>query len=77
MGTGHKRGALKRGSKERAKKRNVFGTGNHGRWSRKPPKNTKMKSKTTTRKVLVYTCQKCKKATQAKKSRRVGKIILE
>ena len=78
MGTGHKRGTLKRGSLARAKSRGAFpGTGNKGRYSRRPPKNQKMKSKTTTRKVMVYKCSTCKKSTQSQNSRRVGKLMLE
>jgi len=78
VSTGHKRGTLKYGSKERAKMRGALpGTGNKGRFSRRPPKQQTMKSKTTTRKVLIYTCAKCKKSTLAKHSRRVGKIQFE
>jgi large subunit ribosomal protein L44e len=77
VSTGHKRGTLKYGSLKRAKQRGAFpGRGNKGRFSRKPPKNQKMKSKTTTRKVLTYRCQECKKAHQSR-SRRVSKIMLE
>ena len=78
VSTGHKRGALKYGSKERAKKRGAIpGQGNKGRYSKRAVKSRKMKSKTSTRKVLIYTCQKCKKSTLAKKSRRVNKIVFE
>ena len=41
------------------------------------PKQQALKSKTTTRKVLIYTCQKCKKSAIAKDSRRVSKIVFE
>jgi len=78
VSTGHKRGTLKRGSKERAKWRGATpGKGNKGRYSKRAVKNRKLKSKTTTRKVLIYKCSECKKSTQAKKSRRVSKIIFE
>lgn len=78
VSTGHKRGALKWGSLTRARMRGSFpGTGNKGRSSRKAVKSRKMKTKTTTRKTLIYTCQKCKKSTQSAKSRRVGKIAFE
>jgi len=78
VSTGHKRGTLKWGSLARARKRGAFpGTGNKGRYSKRAVKSRKMKTKTTTRKVLIYTCQKCKKSFHAKKSRRVSKIVLE
>lgn len=78
VSTGHKRGTLKYGSLYRAKLRGALpGTGNKGRYSRRPPKQQTMKSKITTRKVVLYTCQKCKKSSQAKNSRRVSKIVFE
>jgi ribosomal protein L44E len=77
VSTGHKRGTLKYGSLWRAKKRGALpGTGNRGRYSKRAVKSRKMKTKTTTRKVLVYTCQKCKKSNLSK-SRRVSKIVFE
>jgi len=77
VSTGHKRGTLKWGSIERSKKRNRPGTGNKGRSSRHAIKSWKMKTKTTTRKVLIFTCQKCKKSKQTAKSRRVSKLVFE
>lgn len=78
VSTGHKRGTLKYGSLWRAKKRGAIpGTGNKGRYSKRAVKSRKMKTKTTTRKVLIYTCQKCKKSKQTAKSRRVSKIVFE
>ncbi len=78
VSTGHKRGTLKYGSLTRAKLRGqINGTGNKGRYSMRAVKSRSMKSKTTTRKVLIYTCQKCKKSTLAKNSRRVSKIVFE
>jgi len=77
VSTGHKRGTLKWGSLTRAKLRGAFpGTGNKGRSSRRAVKSRKMKTKTTTRKVLIYTCQKCKKSRHSH-SRRVSKIVFE
>jgi large subunit ribosomal protein L44e len=77
VSTGHKRGTLKYGSLWRAKKRGALpGTGNKGRYSRRAVKSRKMKTKTTTCKVVIFTCQKCKKSNLAK-SRRVGKIMFE
>ena len=77
VSTGHKRGTLKWGSLTRAKMRSLPGTGNKGRASRRAVKSRKMKTKTTTRKVLIYTCQKCKKSNQSAHSRRVSKIVFQ
>ena len=78
VSTGHKRGTLKWGSITRAKLRGAFpGKGNKPKGGSKPAiKSWKRKTKTTTRKVLMYTCQTCKKSALAKKSRRVSKIII-
>ena len=78
VSTGHKRGTLRRGSLARAKKRGVNrGMGNQGRYSKPAIKSWKRKTKTTTRKVVIYTCQECKKSKHAKKSRRVSKLVIE
>jgi len=77
VSTGHKRGTLRWGSLTRAKMRSLPGTGNKGRYSKKAVKGRKMKTKTTTRKVLIYTCQKCKKSAMSANSRRVSKIVFE
>ncbi len=78
VSTGHKRGSLKWGSLTRAKLRGSnAGKGNKGRYSKPAIKSWKRKTKTTTRKVLIYTCQECKKAKIAKKSRRVSKLMIE
>jgi ribosomal protein L44E len=77
VSTGFKRGELKRGSITRAKSRGAMpGKGNQGRYSRKAPKYHKRKSKTTTRKVLIYKCNECKKSKQSKNSRRVSKLLI-
>jgi len=77
VSTGHKRGTLKYGSLIRAKRRGALpGTGNKGRYSRRAVKSRKMKTKVTTKKVIVFTCQKCKKSNLTR-SRRVGKIMFE
>jgi len=77
VSTGGKRGTLKRGSIARSKLRNASpGKGNQGKRSRKAIKNWKRKTKTTTRKVLIYTCKECKKSKHAKNSRRVSKLIV-
>lgn len=77
VSTGYKRGALKRGSLERAKKRGIMGMGNHGKRSRPAIKSWKRKTKATTRKVVIYKCSECKKSKHAKNSRRVSKLIIE
>jgi ribosomal protein L44E len=78
VSTGHKRGSLKYGSLIRARLRNQNrGKGNLGRYSKKAIKSWKRKTKTTTRKVLIYTCKVCKKSKISKKSRRVSKLIVE
>jgi len=77
VSTGHKRGTLKRGSLDRAKKRGTMtGIGNQGKRSRPAIKSWKRKTKTTTRKVLTYKCSECKKSTISR-SRRVSKLVLE
>jgi len=75
--TGGKRGTLKKGSIARAKWRNAIpGLGNMGKSSRPPVKKRKRKTKTTTRKVIIYQCTVCKKSKHAKKSRRVSKLLI-
>lgn len=78
VSTGFKRGTLRRGSLVRAKQRNAMpGKGNKGKFGSKPAiKSWKRKTKTTTRKVLIYQCKECKKSKQAKKSRRVSKLLV-
>ncbi|MFN4181758.1 MAG: hypothetical protein ACK4G3_00885 [bacterium] len=78
VSTGFKRGTLTWGSLSRAKARGkARGKGNKGRWGSKPPiKSWKRKTKTTTRKVLIYNCKECGKSKLAKKSRRVSKILI-
>lgn len=77
VSTGFKRGTLTRGSISRTKKRGAAsGKGNKGKYSRKAIKSWKRKTKRTTRKVLIYTCQECKKSKLAKNSRRVTKILI-
>ena len=76
--TGIKRGTLKRGSLDRAKKRGSnTGKGNKGKYNKPAIKNWKRKTKTTTRKVLIYTCQVCKKSKHSNHSRRVSKLMIE
>ena len=77
VSTGFKRGTLSYGSLTRARARGkARGIGNWGRYSKKAIKAWKRKTKTSTRKVLIYLCQECKKSKLANHSRRVSKIIV-
>jgi len=76
VSSGHKRGSLKRGSIERAKKRNVgVGMGNLGKWGSKPAVTAwKRKTKSTKKTNFMYTCETCKKSTLQRKGKRAGKV---
>jgi ribosomal protein L44E len=77
VSTGAKRGTLKHGSKERAKERgSIPGMGSKGKYSKPAIKSWKRKTKTTTKKVVIYTCKECKKSKTAKKGRRVSKLVI-
>ncbi len=78
LSTGMNRGALKKGSKQRAALRGAsIGFGNHGRWSKPAISKWKRKTKNTKKAVFLYTCQACKKSHQSKKGKRSGKVVLE
>lgn len=79
VSSGHKRGALKRGSPQRAKKRGRGrGFGNLGKWGSKPAVTKwKRKTKSTKKTNLLYTCQECKKSKGQKKGKRAGKVQIE
>ena len=78
ISTGAKRGALKRGSKQRARLRGKNrGVGNLGKWSKPAISKNKMKAKTTKKTNIMYTCQTCKKSHYQKKGKRSGKILQE
>ncbi len=70
------RGALKRGSIVRARKRGLGrGKGNLGKWGSKPPVSQfKRKTKSTKKTNLVYTCTVCGKSTLQKKGKRTSRI---
>ncbi|MFH1307692.1 MAG: 50S ribosomal protein L44e [archaeon] len=74
-----KRGATKRGSIQRARKRGLGrGKGNLGKWGSKPAVSKhKRKSKTSKKTNLMYTCQECKKSHYQKKGTRTGKLQIE
>lgn len=77
MSSGHQRGALKRGSIQRAKKRGLgMGRGNLGKWGSKPAVTSqKRKVKSTKKTNLMYTCSICKKSKIQRKGDRVGKVV--
>ena len=78
VSTGSKKSSLSRGSKQRARKRGrARGFGNLGRYSKPAVKKWKRKTKSTTKKVLIYTCKVCKKSKQSKKGQRVSKLQIE
>ncbi|MBU4308549.1 MAG: 50S ribosomal protein L44e [Nanoarchaeota archaeon] len=78
VGTGGKRGTLKRGSLARAKLRGSNrGVGNKGKYSKKPISQNKRKSKTTKKTNFMYTCKECGKSKYQKKGIRAGKVLQE
>lgn len=78
VGSGHKRGAMKRGGKQRIRKRGKWrGMGNLGRYSKPAMSKWKRKSKSTKKTNLIYTCKECKKSHQQKKGKRTSKLQIE
>ena len=78
VSSGHKRGSMKRGAKQRARKRGLArGMGNLGRYSKKAVSQFKRKTKSTTKTNLLYTCQVCKKSHGQRKGIRTGKLQIE
>ena len=80
VSTGHKRGALKRGSLVRSKLRNASpGMGNQGKRSRKAIKSWKRKTKTTKKTNIMYTCKECGKSKyrMARRNKRTSKVLQE
>lgn len=75
--SGAKRGALKRGSIQRATKRSVPGTGNKNRWGSKPAKPKRTGAKTSKKTNTKYTCNVCKKSSLQKKGIRAKRIESE
>ncbi len=75
VGTGGKRGSLRRGGIPRAKKRGLgIGIGNKGKWGSKPAVSKfKRKSKTSKKVNIMYTCSVCKKSKYQRKGIRMGK----
>ncbi|MFA5349508.1 MAG: 50S ribosomal protein L44e [Candidatus Paceibacterota bacterium] len=80
VSTGAKRGALKRGSKQRAMLRGKNrGIGSHGRWSKPAVSKFKRKSKTTKKTNIMYTCTVCGKShyRKSERNKRAGKQVQE
>lgn len=78
VSSGHKRGAMKKGSKERARLRGrARGSGNLGRWSKPAIASWKRKTKSTKKIVIIYMCQECKKSILQRRGLRAGKIQIE
>jgi large subunit ribosomal protein L44e len=78
VSSGHKRGAMKRGGKSRTRKRGLWrGKGSLGRYSKPAITKWKRRTKSTTKKVLLYTCLACNKAHQTKKGKRASKLQIE
>ena len=79
VSSGAKRGTLRRGSLQRAKKRGRGrGFGNLGKWGSKPAVTKfKRKTKTTKKTNIIYTCSVCKKIRYQKKGIRAGRLQLE
>lgn len=75
--TGTKRGSLKKGSIQRAKKRGLgTGFGNKGRWGSKPTKPKRSGAKTSKKTYLKYTCQTCKKSSMTTAGTRTKRLEL-
>ena len=75
VSSGHKRGAMRRGTKERARKRGgARGMGNLGRYSKPAVSKFKRKTKSTTKTNILYTCPECGKSQQQKKGIRTSKL---
>ena len=66
---------MSRGGKSRLFSRGLTsGFGNKGKYSRRPPKQQKMKSKVTKRISITYKCNVCKKIKGKKMAIRAGRI---
>ncbi|MEK6925989.1 MAG: hypothetical protein AABW50_01790 [Nanoarchaeota archaeon] len=81
VGTGFQRGTLTRGSKQRARLRNLGrGMGNLGKWGSKPAiSKNKRKTKTNKKTNIMYTCNVCEKSKyrQGRRNKRSGKQTQE
>jgi large subunit ribosomal protein L44e len=78
VSSGHKRGAMRKGSKERARLRGrVRGYGNMGRWSKPAVTKFKRKTKGTKKTNIMYTCTVCNKSILQSKGKRVSKVQIK
>lgn len=79
VSSGAKRGAMRRGSIQRGRKRGRGrGFGNLGKWGSKPAVSKyKRKTKSTKKTNLLYTCQVCKKSHGQKRGTRTGRVQIE
>jgi large subunit ribosomal protein L44e len=78
VSSGHQRGTLKRGSKQRARLRGRNrGFGSHGKYSKPPVTRWKRKTKSTKKTNIIFTCAVCKKSHCQKKGIRTSKIQIE
>jgi len=79
VSSGHQRGALKRGSLTRAKKRGLGkGMGNLGKWGSKPAVTKfKRKTKTTKKSNIMYTCSVCNKSILQRFGIRASKVQIK
>jgi len=80
VGTGSKRGTLKRGSLARAKLRGSNrGIGSHGKYSKPAVSKFKRKAKTNKKTNIMYTCQECKKSKYraGRRNKRTSKVVQE
>jgi len=79
VSTGHKRGTMRKGSIERARKRGQGrGKGNKGKWGSKPAVTAwKRKTKSTKKTNLIYTCTICSRSTTQRKGTRAGKVLFK
>ncbi|MEM1535810.1 MAG: hypothetical protein QXQ82_01300 [Candidatus Pacearchaeota archaeon] len=79
LSVSRQRGALKRGSITRARKRGLArGFGNLGRWGSKPAVSKwRRRAKSVQKKVLLYKCETCGKITPKGYGIRTSKISIE
>lgn len=79
VSSGHKRSAMKKGSKERARLRGRGrGYGNLGKWGSKPAITAwKRKTKSTKKANIMYTCSVCNRSLLQKKGIRTTKMQIE
>lgn len=79
VSSGHKRGAMKKGGIERGKKRGRGrGYGNVGKWGSKPAVTKwKMKTKSTKKATVMYTCSVCNKSKIRSQGIRTSKLAIE